>query len=62
VDDDEKQGRTQKLESECTVESPKGNGKLMADTLKKDSELPRVHIIVNDMNGQHEQLQEIQLD
>ncbi|KAM0923888.1 hypothetical protein ACQ4PT_005232 [Festuca glaucescens] len=62
VDDDEKQGRTQKLESECTVESPKGNGKLMADTLKKDNELPRVHIIMNDMNGQHEQLQEIQLD
>ncbi|KAM0861953.1 hypothetical protein ACQ4PT_045565 [Festuca glaucescens] len=62
VADDEKQGGAQKLESEWTVESPRGNDKLMSDTPKKDSELPRVHIIMNDMNGQHEQLQEIQLD
>ncbi|KAM0888142.1 hypothetical protein ACQ4PT_028500 [Festuca glaucescens] len=62
VDDNEKQGGTNKLESAWTVESPKGNDKLMADTLKKDSELPRVHIIMNNMNGQHEQLQEIELD
>jgi hypothetical protein len=62
MDDDEKQGGTQKLESEWTVESPKGNDKLMADTRKKDSELPKVYAITNDMNGQHEQLQEIQLD
>uniref|UniRef100_A0ACD5TG65 Uncharacterized protein n=1 Tax=Avena sativa TaxID=4498 RepID=A0ACD5TG65_AVESA len=60
--DDEKQGGTQKLESEWTVESLKGNDKLMADTPKKDSQLPKVYTITNDMNGQHEQLQEIQLD
>ena len=60
--DDEKQGGTQKLQSEWTVESPKGDEKLMADTPKKDSEPPKVYTIMQDTNGQHEQLQEIRLD
>lgn len=60
--DDEKQGETPKLDGEQPVESPKGDDKLTAETPKKDNELPRVQIDTNDMNGQHEQLQEIQLD
>ncbi|VAH08272.1 unnamed protein product [Triticum turgidum subsp. durum] len=54
--DDGKHGETQKPDGEWTVESPKGNDK--AESPKKD----RVHIITNDMNGRHGQLQEIQLD
>jgi hypothetical protein len=54
--DDEKHGETQKLDGEWAVESPKGNDG--AESPKKD----RVHIITNDMNGRHGQLQEIQLD
>lgn len=54
--DDEKHGETQKPDGEWTVESPRGNDK--AESPKKD----RIHIITNDMNGRHGQLQEIQLD
>ncbi|KAF6990553.1 hypothetical protein CFC21_007724 [Triticum aestivum] len=54
--DDEKHGETQKLDGEWTVESPKGNDEV--ESPKKD----RIHIITNDMNGRHGQLQEIQLD
>ncbi|KQK05839.1 hypothetical protein BRADI_2g22850v3 [Brachypodium distachyon] len=60
--DDAKQGETPKLDGEWTVELPKGDDELMAETPKNDSELSRVHIVTNVMNGQHEQLQEINLD
>ncbi|XP_062231618.1 uncharacterized protein LOC133929049 [Phragmites australis] len=60
--DDEKQRETLKPYNEQTEESPKEDGKLRAEMPEKDSELPRVQIATSDMNGDHEQLQEIKLD
>ncbi|KAL6841294.1 hypothetical protein ACP4OV_028812 [Aristida adscensionis] len=60
--DDEKQGDETKLDNEQTAESPKEDGKHRAEMPEKDNDLPSVHIATSDTNGQHEQMQEIQLD
>ncbi|XP_006655389.1 uncharacterized protein LOC102715211 [Oryza brachyantha] len=55
---DEKQIEAPTLDVEEAVGSPKEDDKLRVETPKEDSDLAST----NDMNGQHEQLQEIQLD
>ncbi|KAL6619088.1 hypothetical protein ACP70R_034227 [Stipagrostis hirtigluma subsp. patula] len=58
--DDENEQKL-KPDNEQTAESPK-EGKLRAEMPEKDKELPSVQIATSDTNGQHEHLQEIQLD
>ncbi|KAL5231623.1 hypothetical protein ABZP36_030399 [Zizania latifolia] len=61
TNDDDKQGETPKLDvEETTISSPRGDHKLSVEVPKEDSDL--FQEITNDMNGQHELLQEIQLD
>ncbi|CAL4908616.1 unnamed protein product [Urochloa decumbens] len=60
--DDEKQRETLELDSEQTAESPEEDGRLRADMPEKDNELPGVQIATSDLNGHHEQMQEIKLD
>jgi hypothetical protein len=42
--------------------SPKEDNKSRVEVPKEDSDLASVQVVANDMNGQHEQLQEIKLD
>ncbi|KAF0923841.1 hypothetical protein E2562_007700 [Oryza meyeriana var. granulata] len=56
---DEKQTETPKLDVEESIGSPKEDDKFRIETPKEDSE---ASVQVVDMNGQHEQMQEIQLD
>jgi DNA-binding winged helix-turn-helix (wHTH) protein len=60
--DDEKQRETLELDSEQTTESTAEDGKLRAEMPEKDNELPGVEIATSNLNGQHEQMQEIKLD
>ncbi|KAG8085865.1 hypothetical protein GUJ93_ZPchr0010g8916 [Zizania palustris] len=61
TNDDDKQGETPKLDvEETTISSPKGDHKLRVQLPKEDSDL--VQEVTDDMNGQHELLQEIRLD
>jgi hypothetical protein len=60
--DDEKQRETLELDSEQTTESTTEDGKLRAEMPEKDNELPGVEIATSNLNGQHEQMQEIKLD
>jgi hypothetical protein len=58
---DDRQIETSKVDNEQTTQSPK-DGKLRVETPEKDNEPPKVEITAGDMNGQHEQMQEIHLD
>ncbi|KAG2618708.1 hypothetical protein PVAP13_3NG079757 [Panicum virgatum] len=60
--DDEKQRETLEIDSEQTTESTEEDGKLRAEMPEKDNELPGVQIATSNLNGQHEQMQEIKLD
>ncbi|TVU00704.1 hypothetical protein EJB05_53862 [Eragrostis curvula] len=60
--DDERQIETLKPDNEHTAESPKKDDKLRAETPEKHNEPSKVQIVASDMNGQHEQMQEIHLD
>lgn len=60
--DDDKQRETLELDNEQRAESPKEDGKMRAKTPEKDNELPEVQIASDDLNGHHEQMQEIKLD
>ncbi|GJN14646.1 hypothetical protein PR202_gb01497 [Eleusine coracana subsp. coracana] len=59
--DDDRKVETLKSDNEHRAESPK-DSKLRVETPEKDAELPKVQIAASDMNGQHEQMQEIHLD
>ncbi|KAK3138539.1 hypothetical protein QOZ80_5AG0370250 [Eleusine coracana subsp. coracana] len=59
--DDDRKVETLKSDNEHPAESPK-DIKLRVETPEKDDELPKVQITASDMNGQHEQMQEIHLD
>uniref|UniRef100_A0A0D3G8Q7 Rab-GAP TBC domain-containing protein n=2 Tax=Oryza TaxID=4527 RepID=A0A0D3G8Q7_9ORYZ len=60
---DEKQVETPKLDVlEESMGSPKEDNKSRVEVPKEDSDLASVQVVANDMNGQHEQLQEIKLD
>lgn len=61
IKDDEKQRETLELYSEQTAESPK-DGKLRSDIPEKDNDLPGFPIATSDLNGHHQQMQEIKLD
>nr|CAB3464990.1 unnamed protein product [Digitaria exilis] len=61
IKDDEKQRETLEFDSEQTAESPK-DGKLRSDTPEKDNDVPGFPIATTDLNGHHEQMQEIKLD
>ncbi|TKW26830.1 hypothetical protein SEVIR_3G217100v4 [Setaria viridis] len=60
--DDEKQRETPELNVEQTAESPEEDGKLRAEMPNEDNELPGARIVTSDLNGHHEQMQEIKLD
>jgi len=60
--DDEKQRETLEIDSEQTTESTEEDGKLRAEMPEKDNEQPGVQIATSNLNGQHEQMQEIKLD
>jgi len=62
--DDEKQRETLEIDSEQRTESTEEDGKLRAEMPEKDNELelPGVQIAMSNLNGQHEQMQEIKLD
>ena len=60
--DDEKQRETLDLDNEQRAESPKEDGKMRTETPEKDNDLPGVQLATDDLNGHHEQMQEIKLD
>jgi len=60
--EDEKQGETLDLDNEQRAESPKEDGKMRAETPEKDNDLPGVQLAMDNLNGHHEQMQEIKLD
>lgn len=60
--DNEKQRETPELNYEQMAESLEEDGKLRAEMPEKDNELPGVQIVMSDLNGHHEQMQEIKLD
>ncbi|KAJ1263279.1 hypothetical protein BS78_09G171200 [Paspalum vaginatum] len=60
--EDEKQRETLELDHEQRAESPKEDDKPIAEAPGKDSELPGTQIATSDLNGHHEQMQEIKLD
>ncbi|XP_066361897.1 uncharacterized protein [Miscanthus floridulus] len=60
--DDEKQRGTLDLDNEQRAESPKEHGKMRTETPEKDNDLPGVQLATDDLNGHHEQMQEIKLD
>jgi len=59
---DEKHRETLDLNSEQRAESPKADVKMRAETPEKDNDLPGVQLVTDDLNGHHEQMQEIKLD
>nr|CAB3461232.1 unnamed protein product [Digitaria exilis] len=61
IKDDEKQRETLEFDSEQTAESPK-DGKLRSDMPEKDNDVLGFPIATSDLNGHHEQMQEIKLD
>uniref|UniRef100_A0A0D9WHG6 Rab-GAP TBC domain-containing protein n=1 Tax=Leersia perrieri TaxID=77586 RepID=A0A0D9WHG6_9ORYZ len=51
-----------KLDVEEPVGSPKEDDRLRVEAQKEENDLESVQVVTNEMNGQHELLQEIQLD
>jgi len=50
------------LDNEQRAESPKEAGKMRPETPEKDNDLPGVQLATDNLNGHHEQMQEIKLD